>query len=170
MLSLLSALWCMRQFISFFLRGGLFLFCFCLHSLSVLFRPENCLLMRAVCSKLYVWERSFIYCTANSLGKAIFRQFWRSFFFFFFKGMREHGGGVGGLNCNDFPLCHLAVFQGFSLRLRWAIWGACFLISPGHLPVSLGGNSLGTGFNWGHPPWRSSLLCPGRWRLLMWCT
>ena len=68
----------------FFLRGGLFLFCFCLHSLSVLFRPENCLLMRAVCSKLYVWERSFIYCTANSLGKAIFRQFWRRVFFFFF--------------------------------------------------------------------------------------
>lgn len=34
-------------------------------------------------------------------------------FFFFFKGMREHGGGVGGLNCNDFPLCHLAVFRAF---------------------------------------------------------
>ena len=141
-------------YLLFFLRGGLFLFCFCVHSLSVLFRPENCLLMRAVCSKLYVCERSFIYCTANSLGKAIFRQFWRRFFFFF-KALGSMGVGWRRLNCNDFPLCHLAVFQGFSLRPHWAIWGACFLISPGRLPVSLGGNSLGTGFNWGHPPWRS---------------
>lgn len=39
-------------------------------------------------------------------------------FFFFF---RHEGAWGGGFNCDDFPLCHLAVFQGFSLWQHWAI-------------------------------------------------
>lgn len=100
-------------------------------------------------------ERALIYCTVNLMNKAIFRQFRKNGFFFSFFFFRHEGAWSGGsFNCNDFPPCHLAVFQGFSLWQHRAIWGSCFLISPGRLPVSLGGNSPGTGFNWGHPPWK----------------
>lgn len=68
----------------------------------------------------------------------------------------RHEGAWGGenFNCNDFPLCHLAVFQGFFIMAALGLLRYLLSNQPGCLPVSFGGNSLGTGFNWGHPPWK----------------
>lgn len=70
--------------------------------------------------------------------------------------MFRHEGAWGGgsFDGNDFPLCHLAVFQGFFIMA--ALGHLRYLLSnqSGCRPVSLGGNALGTGFNWGHPPWK----------------
>lgn len=70
-----------------------------------------------------------------------------------FFGLRERGVGVGP-NCNDFPQCHLAAFQGFFITAALGLLRYLLSNQPGCLPVSPSGNSRGTGFNWGHPPWK----------------